>query len=58
MRRTSNNCDAPGPADANPAKQVGLIRASANTVSAVEDLADRHVATEQFVARGLDVGND
>src|SRR5882672_1231647 len=45
-------------ADPNPSKQVGLVRASVHAAGIVEHLADLNSATEQLVARGLDVGDD
>ena len=45
---------------ANPAppKEVRLVRASVNAVGVVEHFADLYAATDQFVAGGLDVGDN
>src|SRR5271155_3922190 len=44
-------------ADAEPPKQVGLVRASVHAL-VVEHLADLDAATEELVAGGGDVGDD
>src|SRR5580704_9220656 len=45
---------------ANPAppKEVRLVRASVNAVGVVEHFADLYAAIDQFVAAGLDVGDN
>ena len=45
---------------ANPAppKQVGLVRTGVNAVGVVEHFADLYAATDQFVAGGLNVGDN
>jgi hypothetical protein len=45
-------------ADADPPKQVWLVRASVHTGGVVEHLADLDAATKQLFAGGLDVGDD
>ena len=45
-------------ADPEPPKQIGLVRAGVHVAGVVEHLADLDAATEQFVAGGLDVGDD
>src|SRR5215469_12859602 len=41
-----------------PPEQVRLVRASVRAGGVVEHLADLDAATEQLVARGLDIGDD
>src|ERR1700692_4518427 len=44
--------------DPGPPKQVGLVWAGVHVVGAVEHFADLNAATEQILARGLDVSDD
>src|SRR6267378_1162443 len=45
-------------ADPLPSKQIRLVRAGIHAAGAVEHLADLYAATQQLVARRLDVGHD
>src|SRR5690348_14847529 len=45
-------------ADAEPSKQVGLVRTNVHVTRAVEHFADLNAATQETVSSGFDVSDD